>query len=105
MLNKRVELQERFEEKSRLNQSVGDFQTIRSLWVQIKPVSSSADVNSSAVVSDVTHEIKMHFREGVRVGMRFKRKSRIFDIVDPPINEREENRFLICPCKELVANG
>ena len=71
------------------------------VWAQIKPMAGKSFWLSNQVVSDMTHEITILYRNiDVRWAVRYG--NRIFSIMDIK-NPMETNRELVLLCKEVIA--
>lgn len=101
-LRHRVVLQSRGASSGGMGQRSGSFKNILPLWSEIKPKDSETKHEASAEISEVSHTVKIRYREGVLSGMRFKRGVRVFDIVAPPVDRYENQRYLLCDCVESV---
>lgn len=99
-LKSRVELQAKQATKNALNQTELNWQLVGEYWAEIKPLRSDERIAAQAQQASITHEVRIIYRTGVKASMRFVRGSRAFEIVGAPINEREENRYLLCLCEE-----
>lgn len=99
-LNKRVQFQVLKDLRNAKGQKLRDeWKPLFSAWAEIKQTTVNENETSNRIKTTVKTSIKIHFREGVNSTLRIIRGNRIFHI-EGVINEREENRYLICECEE-----
>lgn len=104
-LNKRVQLQKKIPIKNEFgHKSKTDYSPVCKLWASVDPVSARQIVASQQKIGEVTHLVKIRFREGISDQFRFVFKERVFDIVHA-INVKEAGVILEVLCKEVLSNG
>lgn len=67
----------------------------------IYPMSGREFFAAETVNSEVTHKINMRYLPGITPDMRIKSRTRIFELISPPINFQEKNVMLQLLCKEM----
>jgi SPP1 family predicted phage head-tail adaptor len=91
------------EELQRVGDGGGGFDeewvTVATLSADLRPIGASEGVESDRLAGRVTHEVALRYRAGVVPAMRFRKGTRIFQIVSV-INVDERNRWLKCLCEE-----
>lgn len=101
-MNKRVTLQAPEHGKGGMGQAASTWQDVATVWAEVKPAKADEGVASGTERATITHDIRIRYRPGVTAKMRFAMKSRFFELIEPPINEREANAYLLCKCQEVV---
>ncbi len=89
-LNKRVVLCQGF---------VNQYKPIRKLWASITPLKGEAHFFAGQERPEVSHLIKVRYRQSISTEMIFTRKGRKFRI-EYLIDEDEAKETLLCYCKE-----
>lgn len=74
---------------------------VADVWARIAPTSGNERVLAEAITGQVTHEITIRFRSGVRPAMRFRFGARLFEIAGV-LDIEERRRMLRCLCRELL---
>ena len=75
------------------------WEEVAPLWVAIKPKSGRERLGAGQYASRLTHEITLRYRTLALPEMRFRKGSRIFEIV-AVINVDEKNQWLRALCQE-----
>ena len=73
---------------------------VGTIFAQIEPVNATALFGADQTLESVTHRVSLRAHPNLVSGMRFRKGSRIFDIVtvhDPD----ESGRYLICRTREV----
>ncbi|EMY5504267.1 phage head closure protein [Bacillus wiedmannii] len=88
--------------KDGLNQEVetGNWQEVKKAWAMIKTVKGSEYIEASASQSTRIYRFIIPYTTGITELMRIKMKSRIFDIIEPPMNDDEMYQTLTIIAKE-----
>ncbi len=103
-LNKRITFQQPFQDKQKKNEygePVDEWEDIKTVWAEIAPVSGNQFFAAKQINSEITHNVYIRYREGLKPNMRVLFKGRVFEILYI-MNIKEENRLLQIYCKELV---
>jgi len=67
----------------------GDFETFKTVWCSITPISGKESFLSNADFSKTTHKIRFRYIAGVNASMRFVWQGRYFNFMNPRnISER-----------------
>ncbi|MBO0961445.1 phage head closure protein [Neobacillus sp. MM2021_6] len=74
----------------------------KKAWAMIKTVKGSEYVSAGAEHVVITSRFIIHYTEGITADMRIDYNGRIFDIIEPPINDDELNKTLTILAKERV---
>ncbi|MFE6708727.1 phage head closure protein [Bacillus thuringiensis] len=90
--------------KDDLNQEVetGNWQEVKKAWAMIKTVKGSEYIEASASQSTRIYRFVIPYTTGITELMRIKMKNRIFDIIEPPMNDDEMYQTLTIIAKEHV---
>lgn len=99
--NKRLELQK----KTQVSDGVGGFTntytTECTVWGSIWPTSSKEQLQAGQISGEITHRVRIRYRQVVRADWRIKFGNRYFSIIGPPINLKEDNQVIEFICKEV----
>ena len=69
----------------------GDFETFKTVWCSITPISGNEKFLSNADFSKTTHKIRIRYIPGVNASMRLVWKDRIFNFMNTRnIGERDK---------------
>lgn len=87
--------------KDELGQEIGkDWIEYKKAWAMIKTLKGSEYVNAGSERATITSRFVIHYTEGITAEMRIKYNNRIFDIIEPPINDDEADKTLTILVKE-----
>lgn len=75
-----------------------------SRWASIQPIRARETFQSKEFISEVTHQVKVRYLEGLTNKMRLVFGTRTFDILEV-LNVDERNRELVLSCKEGLSQG
>lgn len=76
-----------------------------TIKASIEPIRGIEFLKGQQIQSEITHRIRIRFRNNLRPDFRVKYGDRYFSLVSPPINPKEKNRFLELMCKELFGQA
>ncbi|PEC82107.1 phage head closure protein [Bacillus cereus] len=90
--------------KDELNQEVetGIWQEVKKAWSMIKTVKGSEYIEASASQSTRIYRFVIPHTTGITELMRIRMNGRIFDIIEPPMNDDEMYQTLTIIAKEHV---
>lgn len=71
-----------------------------STFANIEPLRGKMLLQAKEVNTELTTTITLRYRPGIEAGMRAVYKGRVFEIPYPPINEGEQDRYLVLICTE-----
>ena len=71
------------------------------IWAEVLPLSGRELFNALQVQPDVTHQVNIRFREGIRPEMRIKLGSRYLNIASV-LDVEEKRTSLQIMCKEAI---
>ncbi|MCS0789521.1 phage head closure protein [Cytobacillus firmus] len=74
----------------------------KSAWAMIKTVKGSEYVAASSDQAEVTYRFVIHYTPGISRNMRIDFNGRIFDIIEPPINDDELDETLTILARERL---
>jgi len=84
-----------------LNQVIEtSWQELKKAWSMIKTVKGSEYIEASASQSTRIYRFVIPYTTGITELMRIKMKDRIFDIIEPPMNDDEMYQTLTIIAKE-----
>ncbi|MGG3737536.1 phage head closure protein [Aeribacillus pallidus] len=98
----RIMLLKRVVTEDEIGQPVEDWQPARTCWAMIKTVKGSEYVAAGAERATITYRFIIRYTKGITSDMRISYQERIFDIIEPPINDDELNKTLTILAKERV---
>ncbi|PGA61184.1 head-tail adaptor protein, partial [Bacillus pseudomycoides] len=97
----RIIIEQSVEIKDELNQPIAtDWQEVKKAWAMIKTVKGSEYIEASASQSTRICRFVIPYTTGITELMRIKMKGRIFDIIEPPMNDDEMYQTLTIIAKE-----
>ncbi|MEH7753667.1 phage head closure protein [Bacillus toyonensis] len=97
----RIIIEQSVEIKDELNQPIAmDWQEVKKAWAMIKTVKGSEYIEASASQSTRIYRFVIPYTTGITELMRIKMKGRIFDIIEPPMNDDEMYQTLTIIAKE-----
>lgn len=102
LLNKRVSILEQSTTQNSYGETESNWLTIATVWANIRPLRGRELYQANQVHSETTSKVTIRYRSGILPKMRINYSGRILEIIAPPINISEENRFLEILCKELI---
>ncbi|MEK4707077.1 phage head closure protein [Bacillus sp. FSL R10-2780] len=89
--------------KDELNQVIEtSWQEFKKAWSMIKTVKGSEYIEASASQATRVYRFVIPYTSGITEEMRINMKGRIFDIIEPPMNDDEMNQTLTIIAKEHV---
>ncbi|PEA23092.1 head-tail adaptor protein [Bacillus cereus] len=88
--------------KDELNQEVetDNRQEVKKAWAMIKTVKGSEYIEASASQATRIYRFVIPYTSGITEEMRVNLKGRIFDIIEPPMNDDEMYQTLTIIAKE-----
>lgn len=101
-LNKKIAFQKLETSQNSYGELTEQWVDVCTVWASIKPISAKEYYAAETVSSEVTHNVKIRYRQGLSSDMRILYNIRIFEIISPPINLNEKNFELLFKCKEVV---
>ncbi|HDR4573361.1 phage head closure protein (plasmid) [Bacillus cytotoxicus] len=75
---------------------------LKKAWAMIKTLKGSEYMEASASQATRIYRFVIPYTTGITELMRINMKGRIFDIIEPPMNDDEMNRTLTIIAKERV---
>ncbi|QWU46370.1 phage head closure protein [Bacillus sp. NP247] len=89
--------------KDELNQPIEtDWKEVKRVWSMIKTVKGSEYIEASASQATRIYRFVIPYTSGITEEMRINMKGRIFDIIEPPMNDDEMYQTLTIIAKEHV---
>ncbi|MGG1791711.1 phage head closure protein [Bacillus mycoides] len=89
--------------KDELNQVIEtSWQEVKKAWSMIKTVKGSEYIEASASQATRIYRFVIPYASGITEEMRVKMNGRIFDIIEPPMNDDEMYQTLTIIAKEHV---
>ncbi|SDM17464.1 phage head closure protein [Bacillus sp. OK048] len=75
---------------------------IATVWANIKPLQGREYFWAKQVHAELTSKVIIRYRQDILPNMRIKHGKRTLEIIAPPININEQNRYLELLCKEVI---
>jgi SPP1 family predicted phage head-tail adaptor len=90
--------------KDELNQVIEteDWQVVKKAWSMIKTMKGSEYIEASAEQATRVYRFVIPYTSGITEEMRINMKGRIFDIIEPPMNDDEMYQTLTIIAKEYT---
>ncbi len=89
--------------KDELNQVIEtSWQELKKAWAMVKTVKGSEYIEASASQATRVYRFVIPYTSGITEEMRINMKGRIFDIIEPPMNDDEMHQTLTIIAKEYV---
>lgn len=108
VLDKRVTLYKEVMILDALNTPQSKWHPVAKVWASIEPISGREYFQAAQSQSEASVRIVIRYRKGITDRMRLKYYSEdgetLFELKSPPINYREQNKFLELMCKEKSTN-
>ncbi|MED3271477.1 phage head closure protein [Bacillus thuringiensis] len=99
----RISIEQPVVMKDELNQVIEtSWQELKKAWSMIKTMKGSEYIEASASQATRVYRFVIPYTTGVTELMRIKMKDRIFDIIEPPMNDDEMYQTLTIIAKEHV---
>ena len=80
----------------------GDWQDVKKVWADIKTMQGREYLAAAANHAENTSRFIIRYTPGITNEMRLKYDGRVYDIVEPPINDNELSETLTIIAKEKV---
>lgn len=100
-LRHRIIIQKQITTQDNFGEQYEEWNDITTVWANINPISGREFFAAETVNSEITHKVRLRYREDIKPDMRISYKGRIFRI-ESVINEFEKNKVLQLMCKELL---
>jgi SPP1 family predicted phage head-tail adaptor len=78
-----------------------EWTTFKEVWASVEPLKGRELFTAQQINSEITLRIKMWYVPGVKAKMRIESRGQTFEIVGPPIDNKQMNRELELMCKEV----
>lgn len=101
-LRHRIQIQSVTETRDASGGVIPIWETDAVRWAAIEPLKGRERYDADMVQSDVTHKITIRYYADLNSKQRFKFNDRLFEIMEPPINDREINKMQVVMCKEQL---
>lgn len=88
--------------KDELGQKETTWDEYKKAWSMIKTVKGSEYAAAASTQATIISRFVIPYTSGITNDMRIEYKGRIFDIIEPPINDDELNKTLTILVKERV---
>lgn len=101
-LRHRITIQEYIKTRNEYNEIIEDWRDFAKVWASVEPISGKEYWAKHQVQAEITHRIRIRYREGIKPTMRVLfNKNRVFEI-ESVINWQEKNIDLQLMCKEVI---
>ena len=78
----------------------GEWKDLKKVWADIKTMQGREYFAAAAIQAENTYRFIIRYTDGITSDMRIVYKGRIFDIVQPPINDDELRKTITIITKE-----
>lgn len=72
------------------------------VWAAIWPIRANELIKPEASTMNITHQIRIRYRSGIKPNWRIKFGNRYFSIIQGPLNPNEKNEKLDMLCREVL---
>lgn len=103
-LRHRITIQQVTEDRDALGGTSEAWSEFAQAWAAVEPIKGREYFGAQQVNSEVTHRVRLRYREGIRSQMRVQFHGRIFGI-EAVLNIDERNRELHLMCVERMGAG
>jgi SPP1 family predicted phage head-tail adaptor len=106
LFRNQITFQQKCSSKDELGQDVeGDWENTTTAWAMIKTLKGREYLQAAAANSESMSRFVIPYQTGINGSMRIVYEGRIFDIVEPPINDDELNKTLTIIAREVRSGG
>lgn len=102
LFDRRITIQKFISQKNELGDRVKQWEDFKTAWAMIKTIKGSEYVQASSVKAEIISRFVIRYTEGITNDMRIIFKARVYEIIEPPINDDELNETLTIIAKEVV---
>lgn len=104
ILNKRITLLELTDSENDYGEDVETYRGFYTTNANVKPLQGREFFQAQQVHSEITIKITIRYRKDLLIlpNMKIQYGNRTLEIMSPPINVNEQNRYYEILCKELV---
>ncbi|MGB9780623.1 phage head closure protein [Caldanaerobacter sp.] len=100
-LRHRITIQQPVESSNTFGEVEKTWQDVATVWASIEPLRGREYFNSQQINAEVTTQIRIRYRPGIKPKMRVVYGERIFDI-QSVIDVEERHKEIHLMCKEVV---
>ena len=101
LLDKQITIQICTQDQDAAGQPSETWSTFATLYANIKPLVGKDYLAAKQVVDEVSHDVTVRYRRGIKPKMRVSYLDRYFEIVSV-IDPEEKREWLYLKCKEVV---
>ena len=98
-LRQRITLQKSVKTPDGHKGSTEQWQDLATIWASVEPLSGREWFQSHQIKAEVTHRVKVRYREDITVQMRFKHRDRNL-YIESIIDKKEKRETLEILCRE-----
>ncbi|PEJ48233.1 head-tail adaptor protein [Bacillus sp. AFS002410] len=85
-----------------LDQKEDIWENVKSVWSMIKTIKGSEYLSTGTTQATIISRFIIRYTDGITSDMRIMYNNRLFDIIEPPINDDEAYETLTILAKERV---
>ena len=100
-LTKQITIQVRTLDQDASGQPTETWATFATVYARIAPLTGKDYLSAKQVVDDVTHDVDIRYRRGIKPKMRVLYQDRIFEILSA-LDPKEAREWWYMKCKELI---
>ncbi|MFS1519684.1 phage head closure protein [Bacillus sp. SCS-151] len=100
-LNKRIDILQQPDGQDSYGESDEIWNAIAHVWADVNPLRGRELYRAKQIHPEATYMFIIRYRPGISHDMRVRYGERLFEIVAPPLNDKEVNRYLEITCKEV----
>jgi SPP1 family predicted phage head-tail adaptor len=102
LLNKRVTILKQDDSSNSYGEIENIWIDVVTIWGNVRTLTGRALFQANQVHTETTSKVIIRYRKDIGANMRIRFGERILEIIAPPINMNEENRYLELSCKEVI---
>ena len=100
-LDKKIIIQVRTLSQDASGQPNETWSTFAIVYANIKPLVGKDLLEANQLVNQISHDVTIRYRRGIKAKMRISYLDRYFEIASPPIDPNESREWLYLKCKEV----
>jgi SPP1 family predicted phage head-tail adaptor len=104
LLDKQITIQVRTQDQDAAGQPIETWATFAIVYAKIEPLVGRDYLAARQLIDEISHDITIRYRRGIKPKMRIFYLGRYFEIVAPPIDPDERREWLYLKCKEVVSD-
>lgn len=101
LIDKQITIQVRTLDQDEAGQPTETWSTFATVYANIKPMVGRDYLTAKQLVDELSHDVTIRYRRGIKPKMRISYLDRQFEIISV-IDSEERREWLYLKCKELI---